>query len=91
MKGNKKSKKKNTWQAKSVYKEKNKCFNKSKFFQLIRVTNGSSCAFGIVISIMSISAKLAYFFILYEKVPGLSTTFYEILTSLIFDTKYFLT
>ena len=55
--GIKKSKKKTHGRQKSVYKGE-KCFNKSKLFQLIRVTNDSSCVFGIVISIMFISVKL---------------------------------
>ena len=54
------------WPAKYVYMEK-KSFNDCKIFQLIRAINDSSCAFGIVISIMFRSAKLAYFFILKEK------------------------
>ena len=52
---------------------------------VIRVTIDSSCAFGIVILIMFISTKLAYFFILKEYLVHQQR--YQFLASLLFDTK----
>ena len=80
VKGIKKSKKRNAWQAKSIYKVK-KYFSKSKRFQFV---------LGIVIGIMFISANLAYFFILKEKSTWfINNVINQFLTSLLFDTQVY--